>query len=196
MRMSHSTTSTATRCSASSSACSSDTPGHGYRGVQEGVAAHARRELSGFRELSKSTNALMSRVALVERARYSIDPQHCIFKNDAAGRLLAPHLLDAADPHLHPRLAGRRHWPNSPNECVFQASSEAPRICRPIIQRCNQSLFVGCPSAAERHAHAWQPQLPEQGSTQQDLHRHGTSRVAFLRTTKKSARLKNPFVAR
>lgn len=31
----------------------------------------------------------MSRVALGERARYSIDLQHCIFKNDAAGRFLA-----------------------------------------------------------------------------------------------------------
>jgi putative cardiolipin synthase len=59
---------------------------------------------SGFRLLTKSTNALMSRVALADHARHSIDLQYYIFQNDATGRLLAQHLLAAADRGVRVRI--------------------------------------------------------------------------------------------
>jgi putative cardiolipin synthase len=55
------------------------------------------KDLSGFRLLSKSTNALMSRIALADHAAHSIDLQYYIFNNDATGRLVAQHVLAAAD---------------------------------------------------------------------------------------------------
>ena len=60
--------------------------------------------LSGFRLLTRSTNALMSRVALTDQARHSIDMQYYIFKNDATGRLLAQRLLAAADRGVRVRI--------------------------------------------------------------------------------------------
>ena len=59
---------------------------------------------SGFRLLTKSNNALMSRVALADHALHSLDLQYYIFKNDATGRLLAQRLLAAADRGVRVRL--------------------------------------------------------------------------------------------
>jgi putative cardiolipin synthase len=59
---------------------------------------------AGFRLLTKSTNALMSRVALADQARHSIDLQYYIFKNDETGRLLAQRLLAAADRGVRVRM--------------------------------------------------------------------------------------------
>lgn len=59
---------------------------------------------SGFRLLTKSTNALMSRVALADQASHSIDLQYYIFKNDETGRLLAQRLLAAADRGVRVRM--------------------------------------------------------------------------------------------
>jgi putative cardiolipin synthase len=66
------------------------------------LAAHAG--LSGFRLLTKSNNALMSRVALADQAQHSIDLQYYIFNNDATGRLLAQRLLQAADRGVRVRM--------------------------------------------------------------------------------------------
>ncbi len=54
-------------------------------------------DMSGFRLLTQSTNALMSRIALADHAKSSIDLQYYIFNNDATGRLVAQRLLAAAD---------------------------------------------------------------------------------------------------
>jgi len=59
---------------------------------------------SGFRLLTLSTNALMSRVALADHARHSLDLQYYIFNNDATGRLMAQRLLAAADRGVRVRL--------------------------------------------------------------------------------------------
>jgi len=59
---------------------------------------------SGFRLLTRSTNALMSRVALADHAQRSIDLQYYIFQNDATGRLLAQRLLAAADRGVRVRI--------------------------------------------------------------------------------------------
>lgn len=71
----------------------SDTPSARY--IASEVTSHAG--LSGFRLLTRSTNALMSRVALADHAEHGIDLQYYIFNNDATGRLLAQRLLAAAD---------------------------------------------------------------------------------------------------
>lgn len=60
--------------------------------------------VSGFRLLSLSTNALLSRITLADHAQKSIDLQYYIFKNDATGRLVALHLLLAADRGVRVRL--------------------------------------------------------------------------------------------
>ena len=59
---------------------------------------------SGFRLLTLSDNALMSRIALADHAQHSIDLQYYIFDNDATGRLVAQHLLAAADRGVRVRL--------------------------------------------------------------------------------------------
>jgi putative cardiolipin synthase len=59
---------------------------------------------SGFRLLTRSSNALMSRIAIIDQARHSIDLQYYIFKNDATGRLVAQHLLAAADRGVRVRM--------------------------------------------------------------------------------------------
>jgi putative cardiolipin synthase len=63
-----------------------------------------RGDQSGFRLLTRSTNALMSRVALADHAKHSIDLQYYIFQNDATGRLLAQRLLAAADRGVRVRM--------------------------------------------------------------------------------------------
>jgi len=66
------------------------------------IAAH--RGLSGFRLLTRSDNALMSRIALIDHAAHSIDLQYYIFNNDPTGRLLAQRLLAAADRGVRVRI--------------------------------------------------------------------------------------------
>jgi putative cardiolipin synthase len=77
-----------------------DTPSTRY------IAAELGRhgEQSGFRLLTLANNALMSRVALADHAKHSIDLQYYIFKNDATGRLLAKSLLAAADRGVRVRM--------------------------------------------------------------------------------------------
>jgi putative cardiolipin synthase len=78
----------------------SDTPSSLY--VTEELSEHGQQ--SGFRLLSNNTNALLSRIAMVDQARHSIDLQYYIFKNDATGRLLATYLLMAADRGVRIRM--------------------------------------------------------------------------------------------
>ncbi len=66
--------------------------------------ANQHRDESGFRLLARSTNALMSRVALADHAQHSLDLQYYIFNNDATGRLMAQRLLAAADRGVRVRL--------------------------------------------------------------------------------------------
>ena len=77
-----------------------DTPSSRYLAAE--VSRHGGQ--SGFRLLTRSTNALMSRVALADHARHSLDLQYYIFENDATGRLLAQRLLAAADRGVRVRM--------------------------------------------------------------------------------------------
>jgi cardiolipin synthase C len=77
-----------------------DTPSARYIGSE--LADH--QNLSGFRLLTSSTNALMSRIALADQARHTIDLQYYIFQNDTTGRLVAQRLLAAADRGIRVRM--------------------------------------------------------------------------------------------
>ena len=59
---------------------------------------------SGFRLLTLSSNALMSRVALAARAEKSLDLQYYIFRDDDTGRLIIQQLLKAADRGVRVRV--------------------------------------------------------------------------------------------
>ncbi len=72
------------------------------RYVHAEVSGHAGQ--SGFRLLTRSNNALMSRIALADHAEHSIDLQYYIFNNDETGRLVAQRLLLAADRGVRVRL--------------------------------------------------------------------------------------------
>lgn len=77
-----------------------DTPSTRY--VRHEVSEHPRQ--SGFRLLTRSTNALMSRLALIDHARHTIDLQYYIFADDDTGRLVAQRLLAAADRGVRVRM--------------------------------------------------------------------------------------------
>lgn len=72
------------------------------RYVQSEIESHPGE--CGFRLLTTGTDALMSRVWLIDHARQSIDLQYFIFMNDATGRLVAQRLLAAADRGVRVRL--------------------------------------------------------------------------------------------
>ncbi len=73
------------------------------KNVDSGPASQAGVH-SGFRLLTLNSNALMSRVALAERAKQSIDLQYYIFEDDETGRLIAQSLLKAADRGVRVRM--------------------------------------------------------------------------------------------
>jgi putative cardiolipin synthase len=77
-----------------------DTPSSRY--VESEVKQHG--DLSGFRLLTRSNNALLSRIALIDQAVHSIDLQYYIFADDDTGRLVAQRLLAAADRGVRVRL--------------------------------------------------------------------------------------------
>lgn len=77
-----------------------DTPAAKYASAE--VTAHGQQ--SGFRLLTLSSNALLSRVALADHAKHSIDLQYYIFANDMTGHLLMQHLLAAADRGVRVRM--------------------------------------------------------------------------------------------
>lgn len=78
-----------------------DTPSARY--IQSELVKHAP-SVSGFRLLTLSTNALLSRITLIDHAEHSIDLQYFIYKNDATGRLVSLHLLAAADRGVRVRM--------------------------------------------------------------------------------------------
>jgi cardiolipin synthase C len=72
------------------------------RYVHDEIELHTGQ--SGFRLLTGSKNALLRRIVLADQAVHTIDLQYYIFNNDATGRLVADHLLAAADRGVRVRL--------------------------------------------------------------------------------------------
>ena len=79
----------------------SNTPSTQYVETEQKLHAEGH---SGFRLLTLSTNALMSRLALTEQAEKSLDLQYYLFSDDKTGKLVAEHLLRAADRGVRVRL--------------------------------------------------------------------------------------------
>lgn len=77
-----------------------DSPSTRY--VQSETSTHGSD--SGFRPLISNTNALMSRIVLIDHAQHSLDLQYYIFDNDATGRLVAQRILAAADRGVRVRI--------------------------------------------------------------------------------------------
>lgn len=67
------------------------------------VASHEASE-SGYRLLDSNEDGLRWRLVLIDSAKYSIDAQYYLWYGDAAGRILAKHLIDAADRGVRVRL--------------------------------------------------------------------------------------------
>jgi putative cardiolipin synthase len=61
-------------------------------------------EDSGLLLLSDSMDALLARIVLADRAKYSIDLQYYLFHSDATGKLLVQHLIAAADRGVRVRV--------------------------------------------------------------------------------------------
>jgi putative cardiolipin synthase len=78
--------------------------GRYVHGEVEKHQGEKHQSVSGFRLLTLPTNALMSRVTLIDHATRSVDLQYYIFENDATGRLIAQRLLAAADRGVRVRL--------------------------------------------------------------------------------------------
>jgi len=66
-------------------------------------AAHGP-EASGFELLDSNEDGLRWRLALIDSARHSIDVQYYLWYGDAAGRILAKRLLDAANRGVKVRM--------------------------------------------------------------------------------------------
>jgi putative cardiolipin synthase len=101
---------------------------------------------SGLRLLSNSIDALLARLALADRAKYSIDLQYYIFHGDATGKLVAQHLLAAADRGVRVRiLLDDLH--EGPRDAVLHALDGHPnieiRVFNPFYERATSAWGLG-----------------------------------------------------
>jgi putative cardiolipin synthase len=72
-------------------------PDSAFSDLESAIRTAHGAEASGFKLIDRNENGLRWRLALIDSARHSIDVQYYIWYGDAAGRLLAKRLLDAAD---------------------------------------------------------------------------------------------------
>ena len=116
---------------------------------------------SGLRLLTNSIDALLARLALADRAKYSIDLQYYIFHGDATGKLVAQHLLAAADRGVRVRiLLDDLH--EGPRDAVLHALDGHPkieiRVFNPMYERATSKWvlakqFAGDFSRLNRRMH-------------------------------------------
>lgn len=79
-------------------------PDSAFADLESGIRAEHGPAASGFRLLDRNQDGLRWRLALIDSARHSIDVQYYLWYGDAAGRLLAKRLLDAADRGVRVRM--------------------------------------------------------------------------------------------
>lgn len=77
-------------------------PGAVAESIAKRLADHPGED--GFRLLVSNTDALMTRLNVIDHAESSIDLQYYIFHNDSTGRLVAQRLLAAADRGVRVRM--------------------------------------------------------------------------------------------
>jgi len=101
---------------------------------------------SGLRLLTNSIDALLARLALADRAKHSIDLQYYIFHGDATGKLVAQHLLAAADRGVRVRLL-LDDLHEGPRDAVLHALDGHPnieiRVFNPFYERANSKWDLG-----------------------------------------------------
>lgn len=101
---------------------------------------------SGLRLISDSSDALIVRIALADRAVHSLDLQYYMFHSDATGMLLAQHVLAAADRGVRVRLLlDDLHVAG--NDAVLQALDNHPhieiRLFNPFLERKSSLWSMG-----------------------------------------------------
>jgi len=72
--------------------------------IETAIRSRHGAEVSGFELLDRNEDGLRWRLALIDSATRSIDVQYYLWYGDAAGRILAKRLLDAADRGVRVRM--------------------------------------------------------------------------------------------
>jgi len=75
-----------------------------FAGIETAIRGKHGPEVSGFQLLDRNEDGLRWRLALIDSATRSIDVQYYLWYGDAAGRILAKRLLDAADRGVRVRM--------------------------------------------------------------------------------------------
>jgi putative cardiolipin synthase len=79
-------------------------PDGAFSDIESAIRSAHGPEVSGFKLLDRNEDGLRWRLALIDSAKHSIDVQYYLWYGDAAGRLLAKRLLDAADRGVKVRM--------------------------------------------------------------------------------------------
>jgi putative cardiolipin synthase len=79
-------------------------PDGAFSDIESAIRAAHGPEASGFELIDRNEDGLSWRLALIDSARHSIDVQYYLWYGDAAGRILAKRLLDAADRGVKVRM--------------------------------------------------------------------------------------------
>jgi putative cardiolipin synthase len=79
-------------------------PDSAFSGLESAIRAAHGPEASGFELIDANADGLRWRIALIDSAKYSIDVEYYLWYGDDAGRILAKHLLDAADRGVKVRM--------------------------------------------------------------------------------------------
>jgi len=79
-------------------------PGSVFVPIEESIRQAHGAEVSGFRLLDRSEDALLWRLALADSARHTLDMQYYIWSGDNAGMLLAKHVVEAANRGVKVRI--------------------------------------------------------------------------------------------
>lgn len=79
-------------------------PDGAFAAIESAIRTESTPEVSGFRLIDRNEDGLRWRLALIDSARHSIDMQYYLWYGDAAGRIVAKRILDAADRGVRVRL--------------------------------------------------------------------------------------------
>ena len=79
-------------------------PAGAFAEIETAIRNQHGAEVSGFELLDRNEDGLRWRLALIDSATRSIDVQYYVWFGDAAGRILAKRLLDAADRGVRVRM--------------------------------------------------------------------------------------------
>lgn len=79
-------------------------PDGAFSDIESGIRDAHGPKSSGFKLLDTNEDGLLWRLALIDSARHSIDVQYYLWYGDAAGRILAYRLLEAADRGVKVRM--------------------------------------------------------------------------------------------